>query len=627
MRRRFPLAVLTLALLALAAPALAVERSAIPEKYTWNLSDIYPSPAAWTEAKEATSKRITELKAYRGHLGDSADALYRTLSAVYAVDRDVSRFGAYASMLSDQDKREAKPREMVQAAEQLNVDFQSASSWLQPEILAVEPDKLRSFIAQDKRLAEYRFFLEDTLRWRPHTLNAPEENILAEAGALETARGTYSVFKDAELPYPTVKLSTGVDVRLDSAAYTLQRASPVREDRDKVFAAFFGAFKDFRGTLGSTLYAHVQDHVFTKKVRKFDSALQSALFHDNIPTAVYMQLLKDVHQSLPTLHRYLKLRQRMMGLDALRYQDLYAPLVAKVDLSFSPEEARALTLEAVAPLGKTYVDALKKGFESRWTDYLPSPGKSPGAYSTGVYGVHPFQLLNFNGKYEDLTTLAHESGHSMHTYFSYANQPYATSNYAIFVAEVASTLNENLLVHFMLDRAKDDATRLSLLGTYLDGLRTTLFRQTLFAEFELRAHEMVEHGETLTGDNLSALYLKLVREYYGSDQGVCRVDDVIAYEWEYIPHFYGNFYVYQYATSLVASTALAKGIRAEAKGTSTRARDAYLTLLKSGGSEYPIDELKKAGVDMTTSAPFQAAMSEMNSTMDEMEKLLAKKAK
>jgi oligoendopeptidase F len=613
--------------LALAPSAFAVERSAIPEKYTWKLADIYPSEAAWTAAKDALTKRIPQLGDYKGHLGESGDALYRALAAVYAVDLEVSRLGAYASMLSDQDEREAKPREMRQAAEQVAVDFSAASSWLQPEILAIAPAKLQAFLAQDKRLADYRFFIEDTLRSRPHTLSAPEENIIAEAGALDSSRSTYSVFKNAELPYPMVKLSTGEEVRLDSAAFTLQRSSTVREDRDKVFAAFFGAFKTYRGTLASTLYGHVQAHVFTKKVRHFDSSLQSALFHDNIPTTVYTQLLSDVHKNLPSLHRYLKLRQKMMGLTALRYQDLYAPLVAKVNLTFSPEEARALTLEAVAPLGKTYVDALKKGFESRWTDYLPSPGKAPGAYSTGVYGVHPFQLLNFNGKYEDLTTLAHESGHSMHTYFSTANQPYPTSNYAIFVAEVASTLNENLLIHFMLDRAKDDATRLSLLGTYLDGLRTTLFRQTLFAEFELRMHEMVERGETLSGDNLSALYLKLVREYYGNDQGVCLVDDIIAYEWAYIPHFYGDFYVYQYATSMVASTSLAKGIRAEASGTSTRARDAYLTLLKSGGSAYPVDELKKAGVDMTTSAPFQTAMDEMNATMDAMEKILAKNGK
>jgi oligoendopeptidase F len=610
---------------ALAAPAFAAERSDIPEKYTWKLADIFASPAAWQKAKDDFAKRIPHLGEYRGHLGDSSEALYRALSEMFALDRGLSALGAYASMLSDQDTRESTPREMLQSAQQLGVDFSAATSWVQPELLSLDAVKLHAFVAEDKRLSEYRFYLEDTLRWKAHTLSAAEEKILAETGSLASSgRSIYSVLKDSDFPYPTLKLSTGQEVRLDSAAFTLQRASRVREDRDKVFAAFFGGFKAFRGTMGATLYAHVQSHVFEKKERKFDSALAAALFRDNVPTDIYRQLVLDVHRNLPSLHRYLKLRQRMMGLDTLRYQDLYAPLVDKVDLSFSPEEARALVLEAVAPLGKPYVEGLKKGYESRWTDYLPSPGKAPGAYSTGVYGVHPFQLLNFNGKYEDLTTLAHESGHSMHTYFSSANQPYPTANYSIFVAEVASTLNENLLLHFMLARAPNNATRLSLLGTYVDGLRTTLFRQTLFAEFELKAHEMVERGETLTGENLTALYLSLVREYYGHDAGVCRVDDVIGYEWEYIPHFYSNFYVYQYATSLVASTAIAKNIRAEAKGTSTRARDAYLALLKSGGSDYPVELLKKAGVDMTTSIPFQAAMAEMNSTMDEMEKILAK---
>jgi oligoendopeptidase F len=618
---------LALLTVALATPLLAAERSAIPEKYTWKLADIYPSPAAWAQAKAELGQRIPRLGEHRGHLGDSSEALYRALSDLFALDRDVSRLYAYAAMLSDQDRREAAPREMRQGAEQLGVDFAAASSWIQPELLSIDASRLQALVASDKRLTEYRFYLEDTLRWKPHTLTAPEEHLIAEAGSVTgSGRSIYGVLKDSDLPYPTIKLSTGQEVRLDSAAFTLQRASRVREDRDKVFAAFFGEFKDFRGTMGATLYAHVQSHVFEKKVRKFDSSLAAALFRDNIPTEIYTQLIADVHRSLPSLHRYLKLRQRMMGLDSLRYQDLYAPLVEKVDLTFTPEEARSLVLQTVAPLGKTYVEALKKGFESRWTDYLPSPGKAPGAYSQGVYGVHPFQLLNFNGQYEDLTTLAHESGHSVHTYFSHGNQPYVTSAYAIFVAEVASTLNENLLLHFMLARAPNDATRLSLLGTYLDGLRTTLFRQALFAEFELKVHEMVERGETLSGENLTALYLKLVREYYGHDQGVCRVDDIIGYEWEYIPHFYGDFYVYQYATSLVASTTLAKAIRAEAKGSSTRARDAYLLLLKAGGSDYPVELLKKAGVDMTTSVPFQAAIAEMNSTMDEMEKLLATKS-
>jgi oligoendopeptidase F len=301
--------------------------------------------------------------------------------------------------------------------------------------------------------------------------------------------------------------------------------------------------------------------------------------------------------------------------------------VESVDLKFAPDEARAITLEAFAPLGKEYVEGLRKGYESRWTDYLPSTGKKSGAYSTGVYGVHPYQLLNFNGNYESLSTLAHESGHSMHTALSHASQPYPTAEYPTFVAEVASTLNEALLFDRMLARAKDDPTRLALLGNYLDRLRLTVFRQTQFADFELAFHEKAERGEPLTGENLGALYLKLLRDYYGHDKGVVRVDDLMGVEWAFIPHFYYDFYVFQYATSSVASTALAKGIRDEARAGSTARRDAYLKMLKAGGSRYPIDLLREAGVDMTTSAPFDAAIAEMNAIMDQMEKILARQGK
>jgi oligoendopeptidase F len=449
--------------------------------------------------------------------------------------------------------------------------------------------------------------------------------VAAEASELERAGGeVHGVLSNADLPYPTIKLSTGETVRLDASAYSLHRQARVRADRDKVFAEFFGALKTYERTMGSTLAAAVKAHLFETRVRHFDTALEAALFQDNIPTAVYKQLLADVHRSLPTLHRYLALRKRMLGLPELRYQDLYVPLVASVDMRFQPDEARAIVLDALAPLGKAYTDALKKGFESGWTDYLPSTGKRSGAYSTGVYGVHPYQLLNFNGRYEDLTTLAHESGHSMHTFLSHGAQPYPTADYPIFVAEVASTFNENLLIHYMLDHAKDDATRLFLLGTLLDGLRTTLFRQTQFAEFELRFHEQAERGEPLTGENLSKLYLQIARDYYGHAKNVCRVDDLLAVEWAYVPHFYYDFYVYQYATSMVASTSLARAVREEEKTGKTARRDAYLKMLSSGSSKYAIDLLKDAGVDMTTSAPFDAAIAEMNATMDEMERILAR---
>src|SRR5262249_32621299 len=501
-------------------------------------------------------------------------------------------------------------------------------SYVRPEILAVGGSKVRAFIAAEPRLKEYKPYLEDILRYEQHTLSAAEEKVAAQAGRMAGAGATIrGLFNNAELPWPTVKLSTGEEVRLDDAAYTKYRQSASRADRDTVFRAFWSAHRDFQGTYGAALNALVQEHIFDRDVHKYSSCLEDALFGDNIPPRVYTQLLDDVHANLPVLHRYLRLRQRMMGLKELRYEDLYAPIVSEVKMSFTPEEARKLPLAAGAPLGKEYVDTLRQGFASRWIDWMPTTGKASGAYSTGAYGVHPYQLQNFTGLYDEVGTLAHESGHSMHTYLADTHQPYATHGYATFVAEVASTLNENLLFHYMLDKTKDKATRLFLLGTYLDNQRTTLFRQTLFAEFELRMHEMGERGETLTGEALSKLYLDLLRRYYGDAQGVCKVKSLYGVEWAYIPHFFYNFYVYQYATSIVASTSLARGIREEAamKPAKTARRDAYLAMLGKGGSEYPIDELKGAGVDMTTSAPFQAAIKEMNSVMDEMERLLKEK--
>jgi oligoendopeptidase F len=619
---------LALALAVLALPAAAAERAEIPEKYKWNLADLYPSPEAWRASRNDLDGRIPSLAGHRGHLGDSAEALWRALDAATGLERDLARLLAYAGCLSDQDVRAAGPRELRQEAEALRVKLASASSFLEPEILALDPERVRGWLASEKRLADYAFYLEDVLRRRPHTLSAAEERIAAEAGNLETAgQEAYNLLANADLPYPTVQLSRG-KVRLDPSAYALHRADPKRADRDRVFQAFFGALKGFERTMGATLESQVKAHLFEVKVRGYGSALEAALFRDAIPTSVYRQLVSDVRRNLPTLHRYLGLRKRMLGLQELRYQDLYLPLVGKVDLSFGPEEARAVVLEAVAPLGPEYAAGLKKGFESRWTDYLPSTGKRSGAYSvnTGVYGVHPYQLLNFNGKYDDVSTLAHESGHSMHTFLANATQPYPTAVYPIFVAEVASTLNENLLFHHMLSRARDDATRLALLGNYLDGMRVTLFRQTLFAELELAMHEMAERGEPVTGEKLSARYLDLLRQYYGQAQGVCRVDDLMGIEWAYIAHFYYDFYVYQYATSLVASTSLARAIREDSARGGTAARERYLAMLRAGGSRYPVDLLKQAGVDPTTSAPFDAAMAEMNQVMDEMERILAHRA-
>ncbi len=617
-----------LALLLVAAPmAHAAERSTVDPKYTWDLSALYPSDAAWTQAKDALAKRIPELAKLRGTLGTSAGSLYDGVAAIMDCQRELDRIDAYASQRADEDERDGTHREMRQAAGQLGVAMRTAIAWARPEIIALGPDKVNGFVAADARLKPFAHYLQDLTRFTPHTGTADEEKIIASASRMAPAGGGIrNVFNNAELPWPTVTLSTGETVRLDDAAYTQYRAAAVRADRDTVFHAFFRAHQQFIGTFGAAQNAAVQAHEFTASVRHYDSALQAALFGDNIPTTVYTQLLDDVHQNLPTLHRYLKLRQKMMGLSELRYEDLYAPIVKDVDLHYTPEQAMDLVLAAVAPLGRSYVDTLNMGFHSRWVDWFPSTGKASGAYSNGAYGVHPYQLQNFTGLYDEVSTLAHESGHSMHTFLAMQKQPYVSADYATFVAEVASTFNENLLLHYMLDHTKDRATRLFLLGSALENLRTTLFRQALFAEFELAMHEKVERGEQLSGEGLSKLYLDIVRRYYGHDAGVCKVDELYGTEWSYIPHFYRNFYVFQYATSMVASTSLASGVRAEvAAKKGTAKRDAYLNMLASGSSKYPIELLRDAGVDMTTPAPFAAAMKEMNSIMDEMEKLLATK--
>jgi oligoendopeptidase F len=630
-RNRLPLIFAALLAVVLLTPqARAEERANVPEKLKWNTADLYASEDAWYQAKDDIAARIPKLAEFQGRLGESADRFYAAASTMMALDKDLTQLLVYASMRGDEDTRLGKPREMNQTAQQLAVEFYSTISYVRPEILALGAEKVNGFVAADPRLAPYKPYLDDILRYAPHTLGAAEEKVASQAAIMsDNAARAYRTFTNAELPYPEVTLSTGEKVRLDAQAYTKYRASANREDRDQVFKAFWSRYKEFERTLGTTLDGDVKTHMFNKDVHKYGSCLEAALFNSNVPVSVYQQLISDVHANLPTLHRYLKLRQRMMGVDQLRYEDLYAPIIKQVDLRYTPEQATELTLKAVAPLGPGYVAPLKSGFESRWVDFVPTTGKRSGAYSTGAYGVHPYQLQNFTGLYEEVSTLAHESGHSMHTYLSDQKQPYITHDYRIFVAEVASTLNENLLLHHMLGQTKDTDTRLFLLGSSLDGLRTTLFRQTLFAEFELKIHGLAEQGEPLTGEKLSELYLGLLKDYYGDAQSVCKVNDLYGIEWAYIPHFYYNFYVFQYATSITASAQIAANMRADAalKKPVTKSRDAYLAMLSSGSSKYPLDLLKGAGVDMTTSGPFNAAIKEMNGIMDEMEKLIAEQPK
>jgi oligoendopeptidase F len=621
-----PLVVVTaLAVLVVTLGAQERDRSKIPDKYKWNLADIYPSDASWRAAKEAFAAEIPSLERFRGKLTASPSALADALDAISAKDKEFRRLASYTNLLADQDTRDSQHQGMRQEMTQVGAAFRASVAFVDPEILKAGKATIDRFVASEPRLKPYRHDLDDTLRRAAHTLSDGEEKILADARPMAgSASSVFNILSNADFPYPTVTLSDGRSVKLDQAAFADLRGLPNRGDRDKVMSAFFNALGSFSRTFGTTMNAEVQKVQFFTKARHYNSALEEALDGPNIPTSVYMRLIDGINRHLPSFHRYLKLRQRMMGLDSLHYYDLYAPLVGSVKIEYTPEEAQKLVLGAVAPLGHEYGTTIQRAFDDRWIDLLPNAGKRSGAYSSGaVYDVHPYMLINYNGKYSDVSTLAHELGHTMQSYFSNHTQPFPTAGYPIFVAEVASTFNESLLNDYMLKQIKDDDARLSLLGNYLEGLKGTVFRQTQFAEFELRMHEMAQKGQPVTGDSLAKLYLDITKRYYGHDKGVCIVDDYIAHEWSYVPHFYRDFYVFQYATSFTASEALA----AKVKSGDAAATGKYLAFLRAGGSKYPIDLLKDAGVDMTSDEPLDLTVKSMNRVMDEMEKILAARNK
>ena len=599
------------------------DRLKILDKYKWNLADIYPDDQAWRSAKEQLAKELPQMKMFQGKLGTSAATLANALDKYFGFDKELSRLYVYAQMLSDQDTRDATHLGMKQEMIQLAAAEAAEVAFLEPEILRFEKGRVDKFIRNEPRLKIYRFYLEDIARRSAHTLSAAEEKLLADMGPLAGASSsTYGILSNADFPFPSVTLSDGKVVKLDQAAFADLRALPNRSDREKVMSAFFTALGHFSGTFGTTMNGEVQKVLFQSKARKYESALEYSLNGPNVPVSVYMRLIDGISKNLPAFHRYLKLRQRILGLDQLHYYDLYAPLVGSVELTYTPEQAQKLVLEAVAPLGSEYTSTVERAYDSRWIDLFPNEGKRSGAYSEGAaYDVHPYMLINYNGKYTDVSTLAHEMGHTMQSYFSNKTQPYPLANYPIFVAEVASTFNETLLINHVLKNTKDDDTRLSLLGNYLENIKSTVFRQAQFAEFELRMYEMAGKGQPITGNALAKLYLDITRKYYGQDQGISIVDDYIANEWSYIPHFYRDFYVFQYATSFTASMALSEKVIGGDPGATKR----YLAFLSAGGSKYPIDLLKDAGVDMTTDEPLDLTIKAMNRVMDEMDAILARR--
>jgi oligoendopeptidase F len=609
----------------LAASAMAQERdrAKVADRYKWDLTPLYAGDDAWRAAKEKFEGQLATIKQHKGTLGSSAAQLRTALDRLYDLNKELARLYVYASMNSDIDTRVPKYQAMQQEMQQLATRFGSEAAYVEPEILKIDRAVIDRFLQQEPKLGIYRQYLDDILRRQAHTLSEAEEKIIADAGTItEAPSDTFGVFSDADFPYPSMKLSTGEEVRLDKAGFNRYRAVSNRADREKVMDAFFTNIGKYSATFGSTLNGKIQRDLFYMRARKYPTTLAAALDRSNIPVTVYHSLVSGVNANLDTFHRYLRLRKRMMGIDNLHYYDLYAPLVGNVDLDYPIEAAEKNILASLAPLGDEYTSVVRRALNERWIDLYPNLGKRAGAYSQGAaYDVHPYMLLNYNGKYDDMSTLTHELGHTMQSYLSNKNQPFPTADYPTFVAEVASTFNEALLIDHMLETMTDDKARLALLGNYLENIKGTVFRQTQFAEFELRAHELAEKGEPITGEALDKLYLEITRKYYGHDKGVTVVDDYIQHEWAFIPHFYRDYYVFQYATSFTASAALSENVLAGDKNATKR----YLTFLSAGGSKYPIELLKEAGVDMTTSQPLDLTMRKMNRVMDEMEKLLAKR--
>lgn len=595
------------------------ERSKVPDNFKWNLSDLYSSNDEWQTAKFSLTAKIQDVGRLKGRLSESPSQLLSVLEYYCEIKKDMMRLDSYASMLSDQDTRESAPLAMKQQMSQLRSSLASATSFIAPELLRMPKQKLDGFMLKEKKLLEYRQFLNDTQRRKPHTLNESGEKLIAEAALMsEVQEGVHRLFVNADLPYPTIKLSDGKEVRVNPSNYALHRESPNRADRKATMDAFFSALKSYERTFGAALYGEIKKNLFYRNARRHRTCLESALFRNNVPVGVYHALIKNINESLPTMHRYLRLKKDMLRLDDLHYYDLYAQMVKETRSSYSFPESKKLILEATSCLGKEYTSVMETAFADRWIDAYPTVGKLSGAYMSGdAYDVHPYILTNFNGNFESVSTLAHELGHAAHSFFSNKKQPFVNSRYPIFLAEVASTVNEALLVDHVLEHVKDSAEKISLLGGYLEGFRTTLFRQTQFAEYELRMHEEAEKGEALTGDGFTSLYLEVLKKYYGHETGACTIDEQYGIEWAYIPHFYYNFYVFQYSTSFTASQAIAAKIL---KGDSDTT-EKYLGFLKSGRSDYPIPTLKRVGIDMEGSEPFALTLKRMNEIIDRIEEL------
>lgn len=592
------------------------ERNNIEQKYKWDIEAMFPDEALWEQAVTQSLKKADSFAELSGHLTDSADSLLKAFRLRDDMWQQLEKAYVYARMKRDEDNRVSKYQAMTDKCFAAIAKMSAVSSFFTPELLEASEDRIPGFLSENKDLEVYRFAITETLRQKAHVLSKSEENIMAQLSEVTNASGDiFTMLNNADIRFGTVTDDEGNQLELTHGNYITLMESHSREVRKEAFTHMYEAYKKQINTIASAYSYNTKTDVVTARIRKYESSKHAALAGDDVDVAVYDNLINAVNDSLPVLHRYLNIRKRLLGVDEMKMYDVYVPLIQLPKKNITFEAAVELANKGLAPLGEEYLARMNSGIEARWIDVYENEGKTSGAYSFGSYDSMPYILMNFSSTLKDVFTLVHEMGHSMHSSYTRQYQPFIYGSHSIFTAEVASTVNESLLMRYLLDNETDSETRKYLLNMYIEEFRTTLFRQTMFAEFEDMTHKAVENGEVLTADRLSETYYALNAKYFGD---TVTDDEYIKYEWARIPHFYTAFYVYKYATGYSAATAISSKILAEG----TSARDNYLEFLKTGDSNTPIELLKIAGVDMSSPEPIRAAMKVFESLVDEFEKLV-----
>ncbi|AET68905.1 oligoendopeptidase F [Desulfosporosinus orientis DSM 765] len=591
-------------------------RAEIPDFNKWRLEDIFTDNSQWEEEFGFIEKLAEEGKKYLGHLADNVETLIECFEWMDNLSLRIEEVYAYARMRRDEDNRNANYQGLTDRAGALAVKVNSAASFIVPELLAIPEEILKEYRAKSAKMELYKQALDEILRKKEHVLSSREEKLLAEVGELAEAPGViFSMANNADLKFPNITDESGNSVELTKGNFIQFMESQNQSVRKAAFKNLYRTYEKQRNTWAATLNSSIKSDVFFARARKYPSALEASLDDDRVPLKVYDSLIDTVHEFLPHMHRYVKLRKKALKLDELHMYDIYVPIVPETTMKITYEEAKKMVSEGLKPLGHEYLDILEEGFKNHWIDVYENEGKTSGAYSWGTYQTHPYVLLNHQDTLDSMFTLAHEMGHSLHTYLSNRKQPHLYAGYKIFVAEVASTLNESLIMEHLLNKTKDEKILAYLINHYLEQFRGTIFRQTMFAEFEKKTHKVVEEGGALTADNFSELYRDLNAAYYGEE---VVLDPEIALEWARIPHFYNAFYVYKYATGFSAAIAFSRAILEQGEPAVAR----YLEFLSSGSSDYPIELLRKAGVDMETPVPVRNALQVFAELIDRLEKLI-----